>query len=235
MSKTLMTNLITIFIIILSFFLPHPIGKHTLNVGLYALSGAITNSLAIYMIFHKVPLLYGSGVIEKNFEAFKNSIKSMIMEQFFSKENISRFLQKENQDIDFASIITKVDLGIAFESLKTTIMELKFGSLLGMFGGESALDSFQKPFEEKLRSALIKITTSESFKKMIENELNSNLLQEDILNSIETIVTERLEELTPQMVKEIVESIIKEHLGWLVIWGGVFGGILGLCVSIFIS
>ncbi|MBN2768194.1 MAG: DUF445 family protein [Campylobacterales bacterium] len=233
--KTLIINLTTVFIIILSFFLPHPIDKHTLNVGLYALSGAITNSLAIYMIFHKVPLLYGSGVIEKNFEAFKNSIKSMIMEQFFSKENISRFLQKENQDIDFASIIAKVDLGIAFESLKTTIMESKFGSLLGMFGGEGTLDTFQKPFEEKLRGSLIKITSSESFKKMIESELNSNLIQEDILSSIEKIVTERLEELTPQMVKEIVESIIKEHLGWLVIWGGVFGGILGLGVSVFIS
>ncbi len=234
MSKTLITNLTTILIIILSFFLPQEISKHTLNVGLYALSGAITNSLAIYMIFHKVPLLYGSGVIEKNFEAFKSSIRLMIMEQFFSKENISRFLQKENQDIDFAAIIAKVDLKIAFESLKTTIMESKFGSLLGMFGGESALDSFQKPFEEKLRGSLIKITSSESFKKMIENELNSNLIQEDILNSIETIVTERLEELTPKMVKEIVESIIKEHLGWLVIWGGVFGGLIGLCVSIFI-
>lgn len=232
--KTLMTNLTTILIIILSFFLPQEMSKHTLNIGLYALSGAVTNSLAIYMIFHKVPLLYGSGVIEKNFEAFKHSIKSMIMEQFFSKENINRFLQKENQDIDFASIITKVDLRIAFESLKITIMESKFGSLIGMFGGESALDSFQKPFEEKLRNSLVKITTSESFKKMIENELNSNLLQEDILHSIETIVTERLEELTPQMVKEIVESIIKEHLGWLVIWGGVFGGLIGLSVSLFI-
>ena len=25
-------------------------------------------------------------------------------------------------------------------------------------------------------------------------------------------------------IKEIVETIIKEHLGWLVVWGGVFGG-----------
>ncbi len=235
MSKTLITNLTTIFIVIISFFLPKNIAEHTLTIGLYALSGAITNSLAIYMIFHKVPLLYGSGVIEKNFEAFKSSIKSMIMEQFFSKENIGSFLQKENQDIDFASIISKVDLGITFESLKATIMESKFGSLLGMIGGESSLNAFQKPFEEKLRNSLVKITASESFQKMVENELNSKLLQEDILSSIEKIVTDRLDELTPKMVKEIVEAIIKEHLGWLVIWGGVFGGILGLCVSIFIS
>jgi uncharacterized membrane protein YheB (UPF0754 family) len=30
------------------------------------------------------------------------------------------------------------------------------------------------------------------------------------------------------MVKEMVERIIKEHLGWLVVWGGVFGGLIGL-------
>ncbi|MCX9561827.1 DUF445 domain-containing protein, partial [Vibrio cholerae] len=27
---------------------------------------------------------------------------------------------------------------------------------------------------------------------------------------------------------EIVQKMIKEHLGWLVIWGGVFGGVIGL-------
>jgi hypothetical protein len=26
----------------------------------------------------------------------------------------------------------------------------------------------------------------------------------------------------------MVQAIIKAHLGWLVVWGGVFGGFLGL-------
>jgi len=30
------------------------------------------------------------------------------------------------------------------------------------------------------------------------------------------------------MVKEIIERMIQEHLGWLVVWGGVFGGLIGL-------
>jgi uncharacterized membrane protein YheB (UPF0754 family) len=34
------------------------------------------------------------------------------------------------------------------------------------------------------------------------------------------------------MVKEMVQAIIKQHLGWLVVWGGVFGGILG-ALSVF--
>jgi len=33
------------------------------------------------------------------------------------------------------------------------------------------------------------------------------------------------------MVKEIVQKLIKEHLDWLVVWGGVFGGVIGLFSS----
>ena len=29
------------------------------------------------------------------------------------------------------------------------------------------------------------------------------------------------------MVKEIIQTMIREHLGWLVVWGGVFGGLFG--------
>jgi len=33
------------------------------------------------------------------------------------------------------------------------------------------------------------------------------------------------------MVKEIIERMIQEHLGWLVVWGGVFGGLIGLVTT----
>jgi uncharacterized membrane protein YheB (UPF0754 family) len=26
----------------------------------------------------------------------------------------------------------------------------------------------------------------------------------------------------------MVQKMIKEHLGWLVVWGGVFGGVIGV-------
>ena len=56
-------------------------------VGLFAFSGAITNTLAIHMLFEKVPFLYGSGIIESKFEEFKLSIKNLLMEQFFTITN----------------------------------------------------------------------------------------------------------------------------------------------------
>jgi len=37
--------------------------------------------------------------------------------------------------------------------------------------------------------------------------------------------------MTPQMVKEIVQTMIRKHLGWLVVWGCVLGGAIGLVVT----
>jgi uncharacterized membrane protein YheB (UPF0754 family) len=52
-----------------------------------------------------------------------------------------------------------------------------------------------------------------------------------MIKSIEDIIEIRLNELTPYMVKDIVQQLIKEHLSWLVVWGGVFGGLIGLVSS----
>jgi uncharacterized membrane protein YheB (UPF0754 family) len=53
-------------------------------------------------------------------------------------------------------------------------------------------------------------------------------LSELILHKTEGIVKQRLDELTPGMVKQIVQDMIRQHLGWLVVWGGVFGGLIGV-------
>ena len=47
---------------------------------MYAFSGAITNWAAVYMLFERVPFIYGSGVVVLRFAAFKKSIKSLVME-----------------------------------------------------------------------------------------------------------------------------------------------------------
>ncbi|HEC74771.1 MAG TPA: DUF445 domain-containing protein, partial [Methylophaga aminisulfidivorans] len=62
-------------------------------------------------------------------------------------------------------------------------------------------------------------------------KLNSHAAFDDIHFHIEHIVKSRLDEMTPLMVKNIIQRMIKEHLGWLVVWGGVFGGLIGLLSS----
>ena len=36
------------------------------------------------------------------------------------------------------------------------------------------------------------------------------------------------QELTPKMVRDLLFDVMHEHLGWLIVWGNVFGGIVGV-------
>ena len=233
MNKSLGTNLISFLVVIVGIILNNSI---VLTIGLFALSGAITNWLAIHMLFEKVPFLYGSGVVENRFEQFKLSIHTLIMEQFFTKENLDKFFKSEfgtenGKKFDLTNVIEKTDFGIAFESLKSAVMESSFGGMLGMFGGVSALEPLKEPFEEKMKKSIIQIVHTDTFQLTLSEALGNGDISNDIVTKINTVVEQRLNELNPKMVKELVQNMIKEHLGWLVIWGGVFGGLIGLVSS----
>ena len=226
MNKSLITNGLALITVIAGYSLNQPI---ILAIGLFALSGAITNWLAIHMLFEKVPGLYGSGVIPARFEDFKAGIKELIMTQFFTAENIDRFLKGDSQssDLHLAPVIEKVDLSPAFDSLVKVIMESSFGGMLGMLGGQAALDPLKEPFIKNMKSSLAEMTQTEDFQQLLRDELEQPDVMATIQSQIADIVEKRLNELTPQLVKEIIQQMIRKHLGWLVVWGGVFGGLIG--------
>ncbi|MGB7401402.1 MAG: DUF445 domain-containing protein [Arcobacter sp.] len=233
MNKSLVTNLLSLLVVILGFVLKQDM---LFMVGLFALSGAITNAIAIHMLFEKVPFLYGSGVVENRFEEFKKGIHSLIMDQFFTKENLQKFFEEEitskKSNFDLSPILEKTDFTPAFDSLKQAVLESPFGNMLGMFGGEAALEPLKEPFVGKLKGAIVSISKNESFQNSLHESLGSSNISDDIYEKVSSIVNKRLEELTPVMVKEIVQKMIKEHLGWLVVWGGVFGGLIGLISTV---
>ena len=230
-NKSLITNLIAFSLVALSFILTSPYTSFLLFTGLFALSGALTNQLAIHMLFERVPFLYGSGVIPSRFEAFKEAIKNLMMQEFFTRDQLETFFASEEKKINLEPIIQVTNFSPAFDALSKTVMESSFGGMLGMFGGESALDALREPFSQKMKSAVIKIVNSDAFNATLQDHLQSSSLNDDMLNSIQSVIDARLDELTPQMVKEIVQRLIKEHLSWLVVWGGVFGGLIGLVSS----
>lgn len=234
MSKSLITDIFSLLLIGVSFMVPSQYHEALLFTGLFALSGAITNQLAIHMLFEKVPFLYGSGAIEKNFTAFKDSIREMMMRQFFTKEQLGAFFSKEEEKIDLTPLVEGADFSPAFDALSKTVMESKFGGAISMFGGEQALEGLRGPFSKKLKSAVSTIVSSSAFKAQLDHHIQSSTLSDDMITSVETLITKRLEELTPKMVKELVQELIKEHLGWLVVWGGVFGGLMGVVTSFMI-
>ena len=228
----MITNVIALVCTIVGYFIAQPI---LFTVGLFALSGAITNWLAVHMLFEKVPGLYGSGVIPARFEEFKAGIRNLMMEQFFTEDNIDRFLSNRSgkaSAIDLTPIIKKVDLSPAFDSLVDVIENSSFGGMLAMFGGSEALQPLKEPFVEKMQQAVADITSTEEFNSLLREELEQPNVIAGMRDKVSDIIEKRLNELTPELVKEIIQTMIRKHLGWLVVWGGVFGGLIGLVAAL---
>jgi uncharacterized membrane protein YheB (UPF0754 family) len=220
MNKSLITNLISIFIILIGFLYRDDL-SFILLVGVFALSGSITNWLAIHMLFDKVPFLYGSGVILDRFDDIKLGIKNLILKELFSADQIEKFILDNKQKAS-GGIIDKIDFDRVFIGLVESIEGSQLGGMLAMIGGRKALEPLKDPFVKKLKVII------EDFIK--DNSGNNNSTDE-LLLKIENILDARLADLSPNDIKIIIQKMIREHLGWLVVWGGFFGGLLGLIFS----
>ena len=226
MNKSLLTNIIALLITLIGIINPFE-NSLLLMIGLFSLSGGITNWIAIHMLFEKVPFVYGSGIIPKNFLIFKQAIKDLVIKEFFSRNNVEVFTSKISEEA-IISISKNINYNNIFEGLTESIESSQLGGMLSMVGGKKALEPLRKPI-------IIKLETL--FKSIIENEKRSNFGDEIVDNvyvRIEKLIDDRLNELSPQDVKEIIQNLIDKHLGWLVIWGGVFGGFIGI-ISFFVS
>ena len=226
MNKSILTNIVALLITLIGIINPFE-NSLLLMIGLFSLSGGITNWIAIHMLFEKVPFIYGSGIIPKNFLIFKQAIKDLVIKEFFSRNNVEVFTSKISEEA-IISISKNINYNNIFEGLTESIESSQLGGMLSMVGGKKALEPLRKPIIIKLETLL---------KSIIENEKHSNFGDEIVDNvyvRIEKLIDDRLNELSPQDVKKIIQNLIDKHLGWLVIWGGVFGGFIGI-ISFFVS
>ena len=237
-NKSLISNLIAAALGLLGLNLDGSYREYVLTIGLFALSGGITNWLAVHMLFERVPGIYGSGVIPLRFEEFKMGIRRLIIDQFFKPADLEAFFHGAGETAEelaeqLQQAIDDFDLDTAFESLLDVIMASSLGSMLGMVGGRAALDSLKSPFVANMRDFFRKEFSDSRFQAKIQEALQSTLDDAAIRAKLELMIDQRLDQMTPQMVKDIIQEMIRKHLGWLVLWGCVFGGTIGLVVTLF--
>lgn len=233
-NKHLTPNLIALALIGISFVLADPWHALVLSTGLFALSGALTNWLAVHMLFERVPGLYGSGVITLHFEEFKAGILRMVHDELFSANNVERLLSSDTAApmVNLEPMMDAIDLDAAYDQLVATIVESSFGSMLAMVGGEAALQPLREPFKVRMHAFLENTAKSPRVQALITEQLGKAAASEQFVNKLDQLLRARLDEMTPEMVRDIMQRMIRAHLGWLVVWGGVFGGLIGLAAGL---
>ena len=224
LTKSTITTSSAFLIFISSFFFEKYDGILS-SIGLFALSGSVTNWLAVHMLFEKVPLLYGSGVIPARFLMFKSAIRDLIVTQFFDSKRIESFLVNISP-MSNHEFLNSIDYNNIFDELIEAITVSKVGSMLQMIGGAKALEPLREPIISKLDSVVKKLMAQQ-----LTDSKKTNLVK-SLTTSIEEMIDARLNELSSEDVKSIVQKMIREHLGWLVVWGGILGGLIGLMVEL---
>jgi len=239
LTKNTVPNLLAIGLVGLSFLIPEPYRALVLSTGLFALSGALTNWLAVYMLFDRVPGLYGSGVVALHFEDFKAGILRMVHEELLAKDSVQRLMTSSPKEpetkaaIDIGPMLSAIDLDLAYDQLVATINESSFGSMLAMVGGEAALQPLREPFKQRMGKFLADAANSPRVQALVKEQISKATTSDRFIEKLDKLLRTRLDELTPDMVKDIMQRMIKRHLGWLVVWGGVFGGLIGLIAGLF--
>jgi uncharacterized membrane-anchored protein YjiN (DUF445 family) len=230
-NKSFLTNLIAAVVFGVSYVTPEFAGRNALMLAsLFALSGALTNWLAVYMLFEKIPGLYGSGIIALRFNQFKEGMRSLIMENFFTRENFVKVAQNAlPHTIQPELVMDKIDFDKIFYGFVAVIKNSSFGGMFTLFGGEKVIEPMREPFKKEFERQASEILRNIDVASILQKETDF----ETFRSRIAAMVDATINELTPRRVKEIVEKMIRIHLGWLVVWGGVFGAMIGFISAVF--
>jgi uncharacterized membrane protein YheB (UPF0754 family) len=221
-------------------------------MALFAFSGGITNALAVKMLFDRVPGLIGSGVIPARFREIRAKVKQLILEHFFDREHLQQFFKDLEGDIEWhkylkrtprsrgplAGVIEKQWNKLTAPEVVQPIIDQQMeklldssvGGMLLMVGVEAVkpvVNQFVSSFVASMQKKVLE-SASQLGEEDIGVELDEEKVIEDIRVNVDRLLEKKLEQLDAGTVKRMMEEVIRQHLGWLVVWGNVFGGLLGL-------
>jgi len=211
-----------------------------LAIGVFGFAGGITNWLAVKMLFDKIPGLYGSGVIPMQYKNIRKTVKNEIMHTFFDEDYLKGYiaqrapelLKKLNISERLMQVINAPDFDAKMAAKLEEISATPQGMLLAMvkpfMGGSLAgLVPMVKPPLIAIAKEIAKELTS--IEQQGDGEEIVEFIPVDVVRcEIDALMTERLATLTPEVVKELLENVIRDHLGWLVVWGNIFGSVIGV-------
>lgn len=186
-----------------------------------AITGWITNFLAIKMLFHpkkKVDLFVFSiqGIFPKRQDVLAERLGKIVASQLFSFKDI-----KDR----FTSTSTAQEINKVLDEKLEDFLDVKLKSTLPMLA----------MFLNKEAKIKIKDTLHQEFQNILPDILNkySEKLERDI--DIEKIVAQKVAAFSSEKLEQILFSIMKKEFKFIEILGGVLGFMIGIIQLIIIQ
>lgn len=178
-----------------------------------ALTGWITNLLAVKMLFHpkkqiSIVGLKIQGIFPKRQKLLAEKLGILVSEQLFSIKDVTALLKDPEMMVD-----TKILLGEKVDNFMRKFLESK--PMLAMFISGDIKDQIKKAILDELEASLPEII--ESFAHNLEKKVD-----------IKNIVYEKVSALSSDEIEKMLYGIMSKEFRFIEILGGILGFIIGI-------
>lgn len=209
------------------------------------------SALAVKVLFDRVPGLPASGVLLGRSREIRSAVREAVLQKLLDPDDLRRILATGPSGIDPRRYIrglgTSGGAATAFVESRwdriaspevidpivdrqlEKLMESSIGGFLVMVGVENvkpAVSQFVGGLIASLKERVQEFATSMDGE--IRLEIDEEKLLADARAHIERLLDARLDRMDAATLKDLVESVLRAHLAWLVVWASVFGALLGL-------
>ncbi|XP_019849205.1 PREDICTED: uncharacterized protein LOC100633155 isoform X2 [Amphimedon queenslandica] len=206
------------------------------SFGFFGLAIGIINWLFIELLFRKVLCVFGSGLIQKHYGEIINGFRDVIVDVIFDTEQLQSFFTEKDERIRKILKLESRVSGLLDSDAAQKVIDSKIDSILASPQGMHLL--MMNVDEEKVRRMLqVNIRTFiDNVSPMIYKRLVAPGISDaqSLKSEITYILEPKITQLMPKDVNKIVAAMIHKHLSWLIIWGNLFGGLVGFVNEIII-
>jgi len=239
--SNLITGLIMVTGIVLSeVFHENELGKSWVNAfklirafGLFGFAGGMTNWLAIRMMFDKIPFLIGSGILLNNFVEIRDNVKKTTMETYFDAGHLSHYVTQKTEiilnSLQLDESIREVIRSPAVQAIISDKIEEVFstpeGLVIGLVVNKEKIKQNIMPSIENAGKDIVPLVS-----QLIRT--SEHLSEDKLRDQIDRLITSKLVEMQPKNIIAVVKDMVETELGWVIVWGNIFGGLLGLLLEV---
>lgn len=161
-------------------------------------------------------------------------VMDTVLETFFDAPSLSQYVGDKAEQLKSSDYLQSKIRAILeseeVDAILTKHLDILFtkqeGMMLMMVGMTSqSLKPMVKPFLVQMDAEIAPAMAGKFDPKSM---IDAHKIREQVQELMRT----KMEMLTPRMVKTLVEDMIRKHLGWLVVWGNILGGFIGLLCQI---
>jgi len=201
--------------------------------GLFGFAGGMTNWLAIRMMFDKIPFLIGSGILLNNFVEIRDNVKKTTMATYFDAGHLSHYVTQKTEiilnSLQLDESIREVIRSPGVQALISDKIEEVFstpeGLVLGLVVNKEKVKLNIMPSFENAGKDIVPLVS-----QLIRN--SEHLSEEKVRDQVDRLITSKLVEMHPKNIIAVVKEMVENELGWVIVWGNVFGGLLGLILEV---